>query len=292
MSARIYNKIENVVTVLSIVTVLHTDLSNTLITGESHDFPEIYYVEQGNSEAIVDGISLLLNAGSLMIYGPNVFHGTAKRHIPGGIVDIISFEVNSNILDPLYNRPIKLNVRQRERFETLIAKGRSLLEITDPQNDTRGNAFAPNTDLREIQQLKNLLELFLLEISQSIEKEEIHISTPNQEQIYRQQMECLTNFLKENLDRNLTLKEMESALWISEASLRRLVQRYKDCGPVAYFHELKIREAKHLIRTTDLSMTEISNRLGFSSLHYFSRLFREKTGSSPTEYRRFQITIK
>ena len=44
------------------------------------------------------------------------------------------------------------------------------------------------------------------------------------------------------------------------------------------------KEAKRLIRDSSLNMTEISERLNFSSLHYFSRVFREKNGISPTDY--------
>jgi YesN/AraC family two-component response regulator len=47
---------------------------------------------------------------------------------------------------------------------------------------------------------------------------------------------------------------------------------------------LKIKEAKRLIREGQMNFTEISEFLGFSSIHYFSKLFKKPTGKSPSEY--------
>jgi AraC-like DNA-binding protein len=55
-------------------------------------------------------------------------------------------------------------------------------------------------------------------------------------------------------------------------------------GAISFFNELKLDEAKRLIREGRLNFTEIADALGFTSLHYFSRLFKKKTGLSPSEY--------
>ena len=52
------------------------------------------------------------------------------------------------------------------------------------------------------------------------------------------------------------------------------------------FLDLKLKEAKRLIRESSLNFTEISELLGFNSLHYFSRLFKERVGMTPSEYAR------
>lgn len=282
----IRNRIDNVVTVGAIVTVFRLDLRHKAVAGECHDFPEIYYVEQEESETVINGRPMKLSAGSMVIYGPNTFHGWQEQKCPGGIVGILSFETDSSMLEPLYNRPIKLNPRQRERFEALIARGESLFAPIEKGAPYRGTVLRDTADLRELQQLKNLLELFLLEISRGAEEGAQRPVNANQEQLYRQQMEALTAYLTAHLSENLSLEQMEAAMGLSESSLRRLVRKFKDCGPVAYFQELKIRAAKELIRSSSMNMTQIAEHLGFSSPHYFSRVFREKTGMTPTDYAR------
>ena len=48
---------------------------------------------------------------------------------------------------------------------------------------------------------------------------------------------------------------------------------------------MKIEKAKEYIRENEMNFTQISDELGFSSIHYFSRLFKKKTGMTLTEYR-------
>ena len=47
---------------------------------------------------------------------------------------------------------------------------------------------------------------------------------------------------------------------------------------------MKLKSAVTLIRERNLNFTEIAEVLGFSSVHYFSRLFKKKTGMTPSEY--------
>lgn len=47
---------------------------------------------------------------------------------------------------------------------------------------------------------------------------------------------------------------------------------------------LKINEAKRLLREKDLSLTQIAGQLGFASVHYLSRMFKNYENMSPTEY--------
>jgi len=67
--------------------------------------------------------------------------------------------------------------------------------------------------------------------------------------------------------------------------IKRIVEQTCSMPPKAYFISLKIEEAKRLLSETPMNVTEISQMLGFSSVHYFSRLFKSKTGMTPTEYR-------
>ena len=53
-----------------------------------------------------------------------------------------------------------------------------------------------------------------------------------------------------------------------------------------HFSRMKMDAARRLIREGQLNITEISSRLGFSSVHYFSRRFKKLTGMTPTEYAR------
>ena len=55
-------------------------------------------------------------------------------------------------------------------------------------------------------------------------------------------------------------------------------------SPIQYYTELKMKEAKKLIREKNYSVSQISDMLGYSSIHNFSRAFKKAVGLSPTAY--------
>ena len=284
MSTDNYNKLENVISVKTIRSVKSLDLRKQRVAGGICEFSKIYYVEQGASVVFVDGKQFSLDEGNMIIYGPGAYCGKSPYYNPGGIVKEIHFEVDSSVMGSIYNRPFRLNLHQRMHFGKLITKGQLLFEsITNSSGDERMQ-FIENVDPRDIQQLKNQLELFLLDISYKIEKKKPLANNSPKNQTYQQQMDKLTDYLMKRINQNPTIKEIQSELFVSESTLRRIVKKSKGCGVIAYFQELKLREAKKLIISTSLSVTEVSNHLGFYSVAYFSAWFKRKTGVSPTEY--------
>ena len=55
-------------------------------------------------------------------------------------------------------------------------------------------------------------------------------------------------------------------------------------GAMDFFSRLKIAYARQLIRENQMNFTQISEFLGYSSIHYFSRQFKKISGMTPTEY--------
>ena len=84
----------------------------------------------------------------------------------------------------------------------------------------------------------------------------------------------------------MTISDICREFNISSSRLKRLFRENEACGVIDFFISLKIDRAKALISEGGMNFTQISERLGFSSLHYFSRVFRQRTGMTPSEYRR------
>ncbi len=279
-------QIENVITVNSIVSLYHLDLRRKTLSGDIHDFPEIFYVEDGHQTTTIDGIPHHLNAGQMIMYAPYTYHGPSQPHqltFGGGSVCIVSFETKSEQLEPLYNRVITLNASQQALYSEIIAKGLELFKTE--WGGGRINNLPKNDEFsRGLQYIKNMLELFLLNLYSHNSKVKAQLIGSNKEKLKADQIRELTEYFLDRLNQTLTLEQISHDLGFSVSKLRRLVFEQKGCGPIAYFIDLKIEEAKRLIHKTSLNMTEISEHLGFSSLHYFSKQFKNKTGKSPSAY--------
>ena len=92
-------------------------------------------------------------------------------------------------------------------------------------------------------------------------------------------------FIEKNIgDTELSNSTLAKSVNISEVYLRKLFLKYYDTTPKQYILDLRIQKAKHLLAETLLSVTAVSAECGFSNLYHFCRIFKQKTGLTPTEY--------
>jgi len=84
----------------------------------------------------------------------------------------------------------------------------------------------------------------------------------------------------------ITLEELIQLSCINRTALNTKFKRSYGFSPIDYVINKRIEEAKLLLAETALEINELSERVGFSSASYFSRIFRRYTGMSPNEYRR------
>ena len=92
--------------------------------------------------------------------------------------------------------------------------------------------------------------------------------------------------MREQLDQKLDLPQIAAEHHMGYAHLRKMFKKYTGVSPHQYHLELKMLRAKELILTSDKSIKTICFELGFNSLPYFSRLFKQKTGMNPSALRR------
>lgn len=95
----------------------------------------------------------------------------------------------------------------------------------------------------------------------------------------------LLDYIEHNLSECITLDSLAQQAHFDKSYL---IARFKESlgtSPMRYVSHLRIERAKSLLATTDDSITQIAQAVGFSSIHYFSRFFKEKEGLAPIEYR-------
>lgn len=91
--------------------------------------------------------------------------------------------------------------------------------------------------------------------------------------------------MKNNVDQNLKLKELAEHASFSVSHYSTLFKKKTGFAPIEYFIHLKIQKACQFLDLTSLNVYEIAEALGYSDPHYFSRLFQNIMGVSPTAFR-------
>lgn len=83
----------------------------------------------------------------------------------------------------------------------------------------------------------------------------------------------------------LSINEVALGLGVSPTKAKESFRQAFGCGIIAYHNQLKIWQAKRFLSDPTLTIEQVSRKLGFSTHSYFSQVFLEHTGESPTTYR-------
>jgi AraC family transcriptional regulator of arabinose operon len=93
------------------------------------------------------------------------------------------------------------------------------------------------------------------------------------------------HYIKENISEKISVEELSAQAYMSKPNFFRAFKQEFGLSPIDYIIKERMRLAKRCLRNPALSITEICFKAGFSNLAYFTRMFRQLEGMTPTEYR-------
>jgi AraC-like DNA-binding protein/quercetin dioxygenase-like cupin family protein len=235
--------------------------------GESHPMSELTYVDQGSLHSVADGQDLLLEQGDLVVYGPNQWHmqysdvEVAPRYVT------ISFDLEGCDISSLLNHKIRIPQKAALLLQQLL------------REQDRMDAYA--TDM-----MISLLNQFFLTILRYMDAPVEKLKTSNavhsENEIIRRAQQYISTHIREKLSVPSVARQVD----VSPSYLTALFHKNLQISPGEYIRRIKLQESKQMIREDTMNFTEIAATLHYSTVHHFSRQFKEKFGITPTEYAR------
>lgn len=99
-------------------------------------------------------------------------------------------------------------------------------------------------------------------------------------------MDKAVAYIDSHISEPLSVSEICSALFVSKNKLYESFRSYFNCTVNEYVTNKRINLARNLLATTDKPAAEIAAELGMENYSYFSKLFKRRTGHSPSEFRK------
>lgn len=93
----------------------------------------------------------------------------------------------------------------------------------------------------------------------------------------------IEKYIDSHLDEEISVEKLCKEFHISRTKLYNIMSEHISGGIAEFIKNKRLERAKHLIKTSDMNITEISDAVGFSNYNYFLRVFKSKYGISPKQ---------
>ena len=229
--------------------------------GEAHPMAELAYVEKGSLHSVADGQELLLEQGDLVLYGPQQWHMQYADPDQAPSMVTVGFWARGIQWEKVSNRRFHLN---RETV-SLLAQMRKAQE---QGKDDR---------------IFSYLTLLLLQLQEQDPEEEplgVQTTLSGENAIIRNAQQYVQRHVMEKL----TVPVVAAGVAVSASYLTALFHKHLAISPGEYIRRIKLGKSKQMIREGQMNFTQIAEDLQYSTVHHFSRQFKQMFGMTPTEY--------
>ena len=254
--------------------------------GEKHNFWEFVYIDKGAIAATGDSRTYNLIRGDIIFHKPNEFHTLRAHGRQAPNLVVMSFSSKSPAMDWFKDRLVRLGNEEKNLLARILHEA--------------GNAFSSRLNDPWLLSLKRknhqifaseqLIKLYLEQFLIGIVRREQHIemeyepASPLKEKTRKDAFNKVVKFLDNHIVSPTNLKTICQRTGYSCTYLENVFKEKTGRSVIEYYKILKLEKAKELIREGDYTFTQISTTLNYSSIHYFSKIFKKYIGMTPTEY--------
>ncbi len=261
-------------------------MSDFVFPGESHDFWELVCVDRGEIEAVAGNRRIALKRGDILFHRPGEFHNVVTNGKISPSLVVIGFECRSRCLEGFGDRVMTVQAGEKELLAKIILEAQGAFDgpLGDPYQEELIPARCPPFGAEQ------LIGRYLEELIICLYRRYFTGARPDIPEPFRPEGEGdetsrrILRYLEERVGERLTLEQIAKDNLMGTSQLEKLLKKSWGCGAIELFSRIKIDAAKQLIRDGQLNMTQIADRLGYSSLYYFSRQFKKTAAMSPSEY--------
>ena len=246
--------------------------SSYAFAGESHDFWELLYVDKGLVRVTAGDTAYDLGQGQLIFHAPGEFHALSALGVAPDLV-VVSFQCDSPHMAFFRGLVTFVGESERNLLARIVEESGTAFStpLSDPSTTTlqrRAQAPFGGEALLAAALEELLIRLIRRQSAPAVQLDSCRAEDDNLNRVLR--------YLEQRVEHSLTLEQICRDNLIGRSQLQKLFHSHTGGGVMEDFSGL-IREGR-------LNFTQIATRLGFQSVHYFSRRFRQITGMSPSEY--------
>ncbi len=237
----------------------------------THNHTELFYIVGGQGQFLIEDQVFSVDANNLVIINPNILHTEDSLNAPP--LEYIVLGIDG----------IELANSENSNGQFCILNHLESAEISGCLRNILREMELKNTGYEDMCQA--YMEILIIRLMRSTS-----LSVPSEPQTISANRQCaaIRRYIDLHFKEALTLEQLAEEGHMNKYYLSHAFKREYGISPINYMISKRIEESKYLLAETDLSMSQISQLLGFSSLSYFSQVFHRTQNTSPKEYRQKQ----
>ncbi len=250
-----------------------------------HSFFEVCFVVDGEGEYIDDGCTYPLQKNTMFFSRPEVLHQIKSKS--GLSLLYVAFEL--------------IESESTEEWIRIMEEAKQYSEvIIDVKDDTTAALLWKSLLIQATkseqaffeEMLTNLAYSLILSLVQTFVSYLHNDNRDTSPKTASSLFNIAKLYIKDNLSQPLKLTDAARHLHISGRHLSRIFVSESGISYSEFVQNERIQRAATLLKTTDLSIKDISEETGFKNVHYFTRVFTSAMGSSPGRFRSLYIDLK
>ena len=234
----------------------------------THSHMELFYIIGGKGQFLIGEHLYPVSANNLVIINPNVTHTEVSLNTQP--LEYIVLGIDGPELTTGGTSGGQFNIL--DHFESV--------DVSTCLRNILREMELKNTGYEDICQA--YMEILIIRLMRIID---LSVLPDPQLAAGNRQCAAVKRYIDLHFKEALTLEQLAEDAHMNKYYLSHAFKREYGISPINYMITKRIEESKYLLAETDLSMSQIAQLLGFSSLSYFSQVFRRTQATTPMEYR-------
>ena len=240
----------------------------------THNHLELFYIVGGKGQFLIQDQLYPVDVNNLVLISPNVTHTEVSLNAQPLEYIVLGIE------------GIELQASSTSNGQFSILDQLESVEISGCLRNIIREMELKNTGYEDVCQA--YMEILIIRLMRNTA---LGIPTKPQAISTNRQCAAVRRYIDLHFKESLTLEQLAEEAHMNKYYLSHSFKREYGVSPINYMISKRLEESKYLLAETDLSLSQIAQLLGFSSLSYFSQVFHRTQGITPKEYRQNQKTL-
>lgn len=262
----------------------HTRFIN--FPSHKHNYIEFNYVYQGKLTQIIDNKEITLQKGELIFLNQHITHEIQASREEDIIINfiirpeffdyIMTLLDNENIISKFLLTTLYTNYDEGEYLYFKVSERGYIQDLVEK---IITELYTPSIMSKAT--IKLLVGLLIVELVKNSQDIEIYSVDNYEKLLIIQSLKYIEEFYN-----NATLFELSEKLNQPDYKISKLIKKHTKMTFKELLQEKKLSKAIELIKSTNYSIVEIKELIGYENPTYFYKIFKEKFGMTPREYRK------